>query len=242
MQQIISTFETTPKTLCMKKAILTLLSLAFYLCSYSQTNGNYNYSLVARAFSIIQLPKLLNQTDQPYLNTYFNGAMLKFNDNQISYRLSANYLNKSTSFNNNCANCELADGKTTDYSVKIGFEKSFNYSGIQPYFAMDAGFRSTVFKGVINNTNPQRVTVSPSSIEGSKNGFVASPVLGIKLNPIPMISIFAESNLEFFYSYERQETVALDASNYRTLNKYYKTEFLLNPVSVGIQIHLGTKD
>lgn len=226
----------------MKKAILTLLSLVVSLFSFSQTNGNYNYSIAARGFSIIQLPKLLNQTEQSYLHSYFNGGMLKFNDNQISYRLSANYLRQNLSFDNNCTNCELANGKVTDYSIKIGFEKNFTYSVIQPYIALDAGFRSTIFKGLIDNVNPLRSVSATNSIEGSKNGLVVTPVLGIKFNPAPMLSIFAESNLEFFYSYERQETVAQDASNYRSLNKFYKTEFLLNPISVGIQIHLGAKD
>lgn len=80
----------------------------------------------------------------------------------------------------------------------------------------------------------------PNGVETSKTGFTASPVIGVKINPLPMVSIFAESNLEFFYSYEKQETVAQDINNTRTSNTYYKSEYLLNPVSIGIQVHLGS--
>ena len=45
--------------------------------------------------------------------------------------------------------------------------------------------------------------------------------------------------MDYFYSYERQESVTQDANNTRALSKYYKSEFLFNPVSVGLQIHLG---
>ena len=79
-----------------------------------------------------------------------------------------------------------------------------------------------------------------SDIEATKTGLVLAPFLGFKINVINQLSFFAEANLDYFYSYERQDAVTQDASNTRTLNKFYKSEFLFNPVSIGLQIHLGS--
>ncbi|MOA53529.1 hypothetical protein D3C78_1770030 [compost metagenome] len=82
--------------------------------------------------------------------------------------------------------------------------------------------------------------MGPSVLETSKTGFTASPVIGVKINPISQVTLFAESSIQWFYSYERQETVAQDVANTRTFNKFNKSEFLLNAVSVGIQINIGS--
>jgi len=187
---------------------------------------------------MMQMPKILNQTNsQDYTHAYANGVLIKFNDNQISFRLSGNYFRENKSFNNQCENCEVVTGKTTDYSFKLGFEKSINYARIQPYFGTDAGFRASRFTGAVKTNNPKSTSL-PYTVDADKNGFVVAPVLGIKINPVKNISIFAETSLDFYYSYERQETTQQDASNTRTFAKYNKWEFLLNPVSVGIQVHL----
>lgn len=227
----------------MKKIVLLLSLITLSISSFSQINGNYNYSIGVRGFTIMQMPKIMNQTnDEWYNNTYFNGAMIKFNDNQISYRISGNYLRNSLKFYNNCESCEEADGHVTDYAFKIGFEKNFNYSRIQPYFAFDIGFRSNSFNGTTANINPQSNSDMTYKADATKNGFIASPVIGIKLNPINELSFFVESSLDFFFSYERQELVAQDATNTRFFNRYNKSEFLLNPVSIGVQLHLGSKN
>ena len=75
-----------------------------------------------------------------------------------------------------------------------------------------------------------------------KDGLVVTPTIGVKVNPISQISLFVESNLDFFYAYERRESVNQDAENVTDVRKYTKTEYLLNPVSVGIQFHLGNKN
>lgn len=204
--------------------------------------GNYNYSIAARGFSIIQMPKVFNQEEQHYLNVFMNGGMVKFNDNQISYRLSGNYIKQDVDFRNDCINCDVATGKVTDYAFKIGFEKNFNYSRIQPYFAFDLGYRNNGFAGTMNIIDSQRSVAGINKIESTKNGLTASPIIGIKINPLPQITIFAESSLEFYYSYERRETVAQDASATKTYSKTNQGEYLINPVSVGIQIHLGAKN
>lgn len=212
--------------------------------AFSQMNGDYNYTIAVRGFSMMQMPKVLSQKNaEQFTNAAFNGLMIKFNDNQFSYRLNGSYLKKNVKLVNNCPTCQEAEGKITDYAFKIGFEKNLNFSRIQPYVGLDIGFRYNKFDGILSNRNAlldaSAGAMAPTVVEASKAGFVAAPVVGIKINPIPQISIFAESSMDFFNSYERQETVMQDASNTKTFNKYTKTEFLLNPVSVGIQFHLG---
>lgn len=229
----------------MKKQLLIMLSLLLSHTAFSQINGDYNYSIAVRGYSLMQMPKILNQKETGKLNeSVFQGGMLKFNDNQISYRLSGSYIKKNVQIVNNCLNCEEANGKMTDYTFKLGFEKNLNFSRIQPYFGFDMGYRYNKFEGTLVSKNnlPAAVAAAamgPTGAEASKSGFVASPVIGIKINPIPQATLFAEASLDFFYFYERQETVAPDVMNTRTFNKYTRSEFLLNPVSIGIQVNIG---
>lgn len=235
----------------MKKYIFTLLIIITAARVSAQSDPIYNYSIGISGFSNMQMPKILNQTNgNNSLNSYFSNYIVKFNDNQISYRLSGSYLKKSTDFYNNCENCEQVNGQLKDFSFKVGFEKNFSYSIIQPYFAFDVGYRSNKFNGISTNINPQRnadaalnnAVIPTDKIIATKEGFTVTPVIGVKFNPVKYISVFVESNLEFFYSYERQESVTQDVTNYRTLNRFHKTEYLINPVSAGIQIHLGVKN
>jgi len=220
--------------------LLTGLLLSGY--SYAQVNGNYNYSLALRGFSILQAPKIFNQNSETYVNNTITGGMIKFNDNQVSYRVSGNYLKKSLSFNNTCMNCELAHGRVKDYAFKIGMEKNFNYARIQPYFAIDIGYRFNQFKGLLNTVNYQQSITSVHALEDTKSGGTASSVIGFKINPVNQVSLFIESGIEFYYAYIRQETTSQDASAIRSQNKFNRGEFLLNPISAGIQIHLGNKN
>jgi hypothetical protein len=232
----------------MKRLLLLLIFCAITISASSQMSGDYNYSIGARAFTLMQMPKILNESESyDLVQAPYNGAFFKFNDNQISYRIGGTYYNKSKSFYNNCETCEAADGKLTDYSFKVGFEKNFNYSRIQPYFGIDLGYRSNRFSGLIQNNNVLKGAVSKAALDGptskveaTKTGLVLAPFLGFKINVIDQMSFFAEANLDYFYSYERQEAVTQDANNTRTLNKFYKSEFLFNPVSIGLQVHLGS--
>lgn len=214
---------------------------------FSQMSGDYNYSIAIKAYNLMQMPQILNQKyEERFSHVSFNGGMFKFNDNQFSYRLSGSYLTKDkVRLVNNCENCEEANGKMTDYSFKIGFEKNINFSRIQPYFGFDIGFRYNKFDGTLTSTNELQMvsgksTSPPRSVEASKAGFVASPVVGLKVNLFPQVTLFAESNLELFYAYEREETVTQDVNNTRTFSKRTKVEYLLNPITAGIQIHLGS--
>ncbi|MNK30662.1 hypothetical protein D3C87_490820 [compost metagenome] len=228
----------------MKKCLLVALSLLLTNAAFSQ-NGDYNYSIAVRAYNLMQMPRILNQKDGgKFTETSFHSGMLKFNDNQISYRLGGSYLKKNVQIVNNCLNCEEANGKMTDYSFKLGFEKNFNFSRIQPYFGFDIGYRYNKFEGTMVSKNIQAMAVESASlaatgVDASKSGFIASPVMGLKINPIPQVTLFAEASLDFFVFYERQETVTLDVNNTRGFAKYNKSEFLLNPVSIGIQVNIG---
>lgn len=227
----------------MKKVLLIGLSILLSNATFSQMSGDYSYSLAVRGYSLLRMPKILNQknTDN-FSEALFHGGIIKFNHNQISYRLGAGFIKKDLRIVNDCATCEEANGTMKDYSFSLGFEKSINFSQIQPYFAFDIGFRYNKFNGAMVSTHTLAANASsdlgPNEVETSKTGFTAAPIIGIKLNPIAQVTLFIESNLQWFYSYERQETIAADA-NTRTFNKYDKSEFLMNPVSIGIQLNLG---
>lgn len=219
-----------------------ILCMMLYAKAYSQTNGNYNYSIAGRGFSIMQMPKILNQDSQYYLNTYVNGGLVKFNDNQISYRLSGGWFEKAMDISQSCINCDLFNGKFRDYSFKVGFEKNFNYARIQPYFAFDLGYRYNGYKGTMNTINNLHVTTAVNILEDVKDGFTAAPILGLKMNLMPELTLFAESSFEFYYAYVRQQTVSQDDQAIKFKNTFNRGEFLINPVSVGIQVHLGNKN
>jgi len=225
----------------MKKILLSLLIISSSLITFAQTSADYNYTIGVRAFSLMQLPKILNQTNtQDYTNAYGNGIMLKFNDNQISYRISGTYFRNDVTFDNICATCEIGNGKVTDYSFKIGFEKNFNYSIIQPYFGFDLGYRSNRFTGTIDQKNAL-IGNNTQTADAIKNGLVLTPVIGLKVNILPQLNIFAESNLDFYYSYEKQDVTQIGGAG-RTVNTYRKWEFLLNPISAGVQFSLNGKN
>jgi len=224
------------------KILLFIFCSLFSLNAFPQLNGNYNYSFAITGYRVFQNPKIFEQDPQKYINSVASGAMIKINDNQVSYRLSGSFLQKSVNFKNNCENCQLANGKITDYTFKIGFEKSFNYSWIQPYFAFDMGYRYNNFKGKMNTITNQRLISLVSQVADTKTGLNITPVLGVKLNPAERISIFAESNVELYLLHNRQETLTQNSLGSNNLNSFSKGTILINPVSIGIQYHLGNKN
>jgi hypothetical protein len=227
----------------MKSSLLSLIiCLSFWINTDAQYGSNYDYTIAARVYSNMQMPKIFNQNTQRYIGTYFKGGTVKFNDNQISFRVTGYYLQQRMQFTDDCINCELADGKVADYAFKIGFEKNLNYAKVQPYFGIDLGYRSNAFNGKMSAVNIEKTVVAMNGIEATKNGFTAGPLAGIKFNILPMVTLFAEGSLEFFYAYERRQTVTLDAAAQRSFNKTYQSDFLLNPLSLGLQLHLSKKD
>ena len=205
-------------------SLLCMLQVA-----YAQVDGTYSNSIAIRGYSMVQLPKIMEQSGSgSYINVPLSGAMIKFNDNQISFRLSGNYFSKHVDFQD----AQRTIGKVTDYSFKLGFEKNFNYSVVQPYFLMDLGYRSNTFSGRINND---------IVADSNKDGFTLAPGFGIKINVVKQLTFFAEGNAEFFYSMNKEETLNT-TSNISNVAKYWKSQFLINPVSVGLQFQFGGTD
>lgn len=209
-----------------------------------QSNFNnttlYSYTVGFKLLSYEAFPKILDQQNADELRrSAFNGLILKYNDNQISYRLSGNFFSDRISFQNRCSGCEQVSGRLTDNQIKIGFEKNFVYSAIQPYAGLDLGIRRSVFKGSTGSV-PGSLSAPLSQIRTEKNGISASPVIGIKLNLIDHLTLAAETTVDILYSYERQETAAEASPNTALLRKYYKWEYLLKPVGMlSIQYNFG---
>lgn len=210
----------------MKKIlILCILMLTSYL-TMAQIDGSFNNSVSVRAFGIMQVPKIQNESKKDnYVNSYLNSITLKFNDNQISYRLSGSYLNDDI----DVMESDNGRGTIRDYTIKMGFEKNFNYGVVQPYFLTDLGYRSHEFEGLISTATAAKVT---------KHGFTLAPGFGLKLNVLRQLTFFAEGNVEFFYFQNKQE-ITPAGSEARNINKNYQSQFLLNPIFTGLQFHFG---
>jgi hypothetical protein len=222
----------------MKKILLVISFTLISFMAFSQRDGNYNYSLGVRGYNYTQMPKLFNQSNtDTYLTSYFNNYIVKFNDNLWSYRLNGGFINKEVTFTNNCNTCESISGNMKDIAFKMGFEKNFNYSVVQPYFAFDVGYRSNKFDGSAKNT-----TEPAYNVKSTKDGFTVTPSFGIKVNPVAQVSIFAESNMEWFYSSATEERLLQAGAITPSSSKYKKGEFLFNPVTIGIQFHLDAKN
>ena len=114
------------------KKILSIILLLISVNTFAQVDGNYNYTIGLKAFNLMQMPKVLQQVnDADYNLSTLNGGMIKFNDNQMSFRISGHFLKENEyTFKNNCDNCETAEGSLKDFSIKLGFENNFNYSVI----------------------------------------------------------------------------------------------------------------
>ncbi|MFD2164367.1 hypothetical protein ACFSJU_18315 [Paradesertivirga mongoliensis] len=208
--------------------------------SQFRTQRLYMYTIGLKVYSLEEFPKILNQTNPNDLqNTVLNGLFVKLNDNQISYRLSANYYRKNISFKNECEDCEEANGRLKDFSTRIGFEKNFIYGAVQPYLAFDIGYRRNSFKGDVKNASSLDYT-NPYEVSTLKNGFSMSPNFGLKVSPISHITIAVETGITLLYSYEKQERVYNDAGRTRTFSQFNKWEFLLRPVSMlSLQYNFG---
>lgn len=224
------------------------ISLSFLICYFlslplkAQTTGDYNNSISIKGFSVFQLPALLNQIPKNYVSSTISGAMFRFNENQISYRLSGNYISQPIHFPKHCENCEMADGNVKDYAFKLGFEKSFNYLMIQPYFAFDVGYRYNQFVGLMKTVSNQKLITDADYTRSTKDGFTATPVIGFRINILTHLSFFAESSPEFFYAYTREEVTPQDLVAVKTITKYKRGELLLNPIAMGIQFHFNNKN
>ena len=202
--------------------------------------SEYLYSVGFKLLSIEQLPKILNATEkEKYYSSNINGFIIKFNDNQLSYRISGSLFEKNISFENECKDCERTSGKVSDLQVKVGFEKNITNSKIQPYFGIDIGFRNNTFKG--ESVGSGSANIRPLyDVSAEKNSGVFGPVAGIKINLVNHFTLSAESGIDLIYSYERQTKAFRDAARTQTFQKYNKFEFLTRPLGfLSVQYNFG---
>lgn len=241
----------------MKKFLLALLILPLLSqAQYSKTDSTkttprkanfpkykthtlYSYSIGVKVFGYEEMPQILNQVKETeFQSQTFSGIMLKFNDNQISYRISGNFYSDNVTFDNNCIECEQAKGKMTDNAIRFGFEKNIVYADLQPFFGVDMGYRRSKFKGSSQtHPNSEKVYTVPYDANTLKNSLSISPFLGIKYSFLGHLTISAESSFDILYSYEKQE---LNYKTSLTKNSYRKWEYLLRPVGLlGLQYNFA---
>ena len=204
----------------------------------------YHYSLAVKALTIQQFPKVFKQLNaDDFIQSPLNGLMFKFNDNQISYRISGDYYyKKDYTFQNECIDCETMTGQFTNYSIRIGFEKNMNISTIQPYFAFDIGYNNNRFKGDAKNASQINFT-TPYEANSKKKSVVAAPALGIKFNLIHHVTVGLEGGIDFLFTYETQEKAFKDSQRTRTFQKFNKFESLMKPISmISLQYNFSQED
>lgn len=197
----------------------------------------YSYTIGLKILSFEEFPKIFNQDNTDILrSSVMNGLIFKYNDNQISYRISGGFYSKRVNISNDCENCDILTGRLNDKQIKIGFEKNLIYAVFQPYFGLDLGAKRSVFKG----NSASGTLAEQYDAKSEKNGLTVSPVLGFKLNLINHLSIAAESTMDVFYCYERQERAYPNMGNTTSVNKYYKWEYLFKPLGMlSLQYNFG---
>lgn len=248
----------------MKAFLLSLLFVTFYTTSPCQivridsaktnyvykkfksavpvTQSDFKYSVGVKLYSLNQMPQILNQLNKNhYYPSTLNGLLFKINENQVSYRLAANFFNRNVTFFNECQDCEIVKGKITDYSFKLGFEKNTNYGTIQSFFGLDGGYRNNQFDG--NAVSAGANFSTPYDVSTEKNSLAITPFIGIKYNVTGHISFAAEAAIDLLYSYERQEKMYKDVGRTRTFQKYTKWEYLFSPANIiSIQYNFSSID
>lgn len=217
------------------------LSTILLLCSFSasaQTEGNYNYTIGLNSFSLVQLPKILQQKaiDQ-HVQMWVNGGFIKFNDNQIGIKLSGYSFNdRKYAFVNQNDGAEMARGHLKDYAFRVGFEKNFNYAILQPYIGLDLGYRHNQFEGDMTPDN----SLKPSYTAFSQtDGMTIRPAVGFKINMTKHISVYANSSVEFYLAKETITKVGMLGATGDQVNRVSSFQTLTNPVTVGIQVHFS---
>src|SRR5690606_20211701 len=155
----------------------------------------------------------------------------------ISYRLQANYVDRDISFEDRCQGWALANGRFQNTAIKIGAEKNFNYSRIQPYLGADVGFMTQKFRG----SSTSYATAEQVFTEDVKNALLFSPLVGLKLYLIPQVAIGAEANFNIAYTYQKTNAFG-DASLSGEPNqtKRYRWEYFFAPVAaITLQYNFG---
>lgn len=180
--------------------------------------NRFNYTVAFKIMSVETFPDILSKNNKDsYVTSKFNGFLLKFNDKQLSYRLSGSFYNQKVEFINGNNSTENIAGNQKDSQVRLGVEKNINYSTLQPYLGFDIGYRRNTFNGKNNTNNFYNI---------ERTGVTASPFLGIKLNIVNHITIAGEAAFELFYNkiiLERDSGVITEQSGKsRTWETFFK--------------------
>lgn len=238
----------------MKYLFSFLLLISSYMLSFSQVtridtlsykpitipkndqksySSDFLYSIAIRAFAFEQFPRILNQTaNERFFSSAFNGLMFKFNDNQISYRISGAHYGNDISINSSCNNCENINGKLKNTTIKIGFEKNLTYTRIQPYFGFDLGYSNQKYT---SNEDESNRTVD------RKNSVLASPFIGVKVNILPFITVAAESNMTVAYSFQKTERNQFTEAATSNITDKKSWEYFFAPVGIlSVQFNFGS--
>ena len=195
-----------------------------------KTHKLYSYSIGVKLFGFEELPQILDQVKtSDFEKQYLSGVILKFNDNQISYRISGTFYSDDVTFNN--GEDEVGKGKLNDIAIRLGFEKNIVYADLQPYYGFDIGYRRSKFKGNLSPSSPDPLG-STVPARTMKNGLSLSPLLGLKYNFLSHFAIAAETSMDLLLTYEKQELYYNNGGPSKTTNKYQKWEYLFRPVGM----------
>jgi len=199
-------------------------------------NTDYWYTIAVRAYAYEQFPQLLNQpSGQPYHSSYLNGLLFKINDNQISYRLQAAHFRNDIAFDNECEGClPQVKGKLRNTAIKVGVEKSVNYSRVQPYFGGDLGF-------MFQQLNTRGFGNTTVFSEDTKNALLFSPFVGAKVYVVPRIAVGVEANFNIAYTYQKVNSYTDDSfTGAPNQVRRYRWEYFFSPIAaITLQYSFG---
>lgn len=218
----------------MKKSLFLYFLISFSILTASaQTNTDFNYNIGLNLYSFSQIPQVnFNQRIKPETDRFFPGVILKFNDNQLAYRVALNfYRNKKFSFPED--DSASVHGTYLEYSLKLGVEHDLSNTNLKPYYGADLGFLHSEFSGLESHFNDKTI----NNLRTEKNGFIISPFLGLKYHFVRRLYISAEVAINFIYAYNRLQN---DNDGIKKVSHFNKGEFLLAPVSlIGLHYNFG---
>lgn len=161
-------------------------------------NTDYLYTIGLKVYSYEQFLPILDQPDNDtYYSTYFNGLMLGFNSNQMTYRLQAALFRKDNFGNISCKDCEGTTGEFRNTALKLGFQYNVNYLRVQPYLGADLGVILQRYQAGYAPFE-ESTTLSDRKISP-----VISPFIGVRAFIIPRLSVAAEANFNLAHTSQK---------------------------------------
>lgn len=193
-------------------------------------NTDYLYTISLKVYGHEQFLSTLNQSDNDrYVNTYFNGLALGFNNNQMTYRLQASHYRNDGFGSRSCADCGEAVGNFRNTAVKAGLQYHINYLRLQPYLGVDLG-------AMIQRQEAGYTTADGTSLlTDRKVAALASPFLGVRVFIIPKVSLAAEANFNIAHSFQKTSG-GMDGER----TKHAWETFYAPVAGITLQYHFGS--